>query len=105
MAGLPPVMCARVTDKHSDPPGGITSGSWLPLVVPPLVLTVKGLVVWVPLGPKVVDHVVPAFGMVATKPAQLAVADTPALTVTELLTLPVPPIQYIVKSQTPPATV
>src|SRR5450759_4618859 len=55
--------------------------------------------------PYVVDHVVPAFGTVATNPAQLAVADTPALTVTASLVLPFPPVQYMVKVHTPAATV
>jgi hypothetical protein len=53
------------------------------------------------LVPKVVVHVLPPFGTVATKPAQLAVADTPAVTVTVSLVVPVPPVQYIVKDQTP----
>jgi hypothetical protein len=76
------------------------------LVAPPLVLSVNGLVVCAPVGPKVVDHVVPAIGIVGgNNTAQLAVADTPALIVTVSLTLPVPPPQYMVKSQTPEATV
>jgi hypothetical protein len=65
------------------------------------VLTVKGLVVWAPLGPKVVDQVVPAFGIVGTKTPQFPVGDTPALIVTLSLTFPAPPVQYMVKSQTP----
>ena len=51
------------------------------------------------------DQVVPPFGIVATKPAQLAVAETPALTVTVSLVFPVPPVQYMVKDHTPAATV
>ena len=68
-------------------------------------LTVNGLVVLAPDDPKVVDQVVPAFGMVATKPAQVAVAETPAVTVTVSLVAPEPPVQYIVKVQTPAVTV
>src|SRR5260370_40149778 len=43
--------------------------------------------------------------MVARNPTQVAVSETPALTVTVSLVLPLPPVQYIVKSQTPRATV
>jgi hypothetical protein len=78
----------------------MTSASWLALV-----LTVSGLVKLAPDDPKVVDHVEPTFGIVATNGAQLAVAETPAITVTVSLVAPVPPVQYIVKVQTPAATV
>src|SRR6266851_5588908 len=43
--------------------------------------------------------------MVARNPAQLAVSETPAATVTVSLVLPLPPVQYMVKGQTPAATV
>src|SRR5882672_2592300 len=89
-----------VTETHSEPPGGMTSASWLALV-----LTVNGLVVLTPEEPYVVAHVEPTFGMVATNRAQLAVAETPALTVTVSLVAPDPPVQYIVNVQTPAATV
>jgi hypothetical protein len=78
----------------------ITSGSWLALV-----LTVNGLEALAPPEPNVVDHVEPALGTVATKPAQLDVAETPAAMVTVSLVLPVPPVQYIVNVHTPAATV
>ena len=87
-------------------PCGTSSGSWFPPVGGgPAVLTVNGLEVFVVADPKVAVHVVPGFGIVAAKAAQLAVADTPAVTVTALLAFPVPPLQYMVKPQTPEATV
>ena len=43
--------------------------------------------------------------MIATKPAQLAVAETPEVMLTESLVAPEPPDQYIVKVHTPAATV
>jgi hypothetical protein len=89
-----------VTDRQSEPFAGITSGSWLALV-----LTVTGLVVLAPVAPKVVDHVVPAFGIVATNATQLDVGEIPAVTVTVSLKLPVPPVQFIVKLHAPAATV
>ena len=46
-----------------------------------------------------------AFGIVATNPTQLAVADTPAVMVTVSLVAPEPPVQYMVKLQTPAVTV
>jgi hypothetical protein len=49
--------------------------------------------------------VVPAFGIAATNPAQLDVADIPALTVIVSFVLPFPPFQYMVKVHTPAATV
>src|SRR6266851_1772349 len=96
----PPVLCVSVTAKHNDPPGGITSGSWLPLV-----FTVNGLVGFAVPDPKVIVHVVPATGMVARKPAQLAVTDAPAAMVTVLLAFPGPSTQLKMKDQTPAATV
>src|SRR5437879_5425780 len=74
MDGLPPVLWVRTTCRHSDPPAGMTRGSWLALV-----LTVKGLVVLAPDDPNVVVHVLGGLGTVATNPTQLAVAETPAL--------------------------
>src|SRR6266550_7082564 len=44
--GFPPVLWVRVTDRQSDPPPGMTSASWLALV-----LTVSGLVVLAPEDP------------------------------------------------------
>jgi hypothetical protein len=85
-----------VTVKQSDPPCGIEIEAWLALV-----LTVKGLVVCAPALPKVVVQVVPALGMLFPTPRQLAVGETPTATVTVSLTLPVPPLQYIVKLQVP----
>src|SRR5712692_10856577 len=96
MAVAPPVPCDRVTWKQREPPAGITSAAWLALV-----WTVNGLVVLVPLFPNVVVQVVPPLGTVATKPAQLAPATTPALTVTVSRVLPVPPVQFIVNDQKP----
>src|SRR5260370_33458193 len=78
----------------------MTRGNWLALV-----LTVTGLVRLAPDDPYVVDQVVPAFGMSATKTAQLDVGEMPALTVTVSMVLPLPPVQYIVKVHTPAATV
>src|SRR5438132_4042317 len=85
---------------HRDPPARMTCGSWLVLV-----LTVKGLVVFAPFDPYVVVHVEPTAGTVATKAAQLAVAETPAAMVTVSLVVPEPPVQYIVNVHTPAATV
>src|SRR5579864_7928071 len=99
MNGRPPVWCVSVTWMHSEPPGAMSSGSWLALV-----LTVNGLVRFVPLAPYVATQVDPAFGTRATNPAQLAVADTPAAIVTSSRVFPVPPFQYIVKVHTPAAT-
>jgi hypothetical protein len=71
-----------------------------------VVLTVNGLAVFAPDDPNVVVHVLSGLGMVGTNPAQLAVSETPALTVTVSLLLPVVgPVQYIVKSHRPAATV
>jgi hypothetical protein len=64
-----------------------------------------GLVVLAPDDPYEVVHVEPTFGIAATKSAQLAVAETPALTLTVSFVAPLPPVQYIVKVQTPAATV
>src|SRR6266581_3540326 len=100
MVGLPPVLCVSVTVRHKDPPAGITSGSWLALVV-----TVNGLVGFAPAEPKVVDHVLRAFGITETKPAQLAVAETPTFNVTVSLVEPFPPVKYMVKLHVPAATV
>src|SRR2546422_883648 len=85
---------------HSDPPCTMTIGSWLALV-----LTVNGLVVFVPFDPYVAVHVDPTAGTAATKPAQLDVAETPAAIETVSLVLPVPPVQYMVNVHTPAATV
>ncbi len=99
--GLPPVLCVKTTCRHSEPPAGMISGnSWLALV-----LTVNGLAVNVPDKPYVAVQVLGAAGTVATNPAQLVVAETPALRVAVSLVLPLPPIQYIVKLQTPGDTV
>ena len=68
-------------------------------------LTVKGLAVFAPAAPKVVDHVVPAFGIVATNPAQLAVAETPAVIVTVSFVSGLPSFQYMVKAHIPAPTV
>ncbi len=87
------------TLKHREPPGGITRGNWLALV-----LTVNGLVVLTPLLPNVVVHV-PTLGIVATKPAQLAPTTAPAVTVTVSFVVPEPPVQYMVKDHTPALTV
>src|SRR5437879_10077735 len=78
----------------------MTRGSWLALV-----LTVKGLTVLAPDDPNVVVHVLGGLGTVATNPTQLAVAETPALTVTVSLVAPVPPVQNMVKSHKPAETV
>src|SRR5260370_14329283 len=43
--------------------------------------------------------------MIGTKTAQLAVTETPTLTVTVSLVFPSPPVQYIEKLHTPAATV
>src|SRR5437764_6254227 len=43
--------------------------------------------------------------MEGVKPAQVAVAETPALTVTVSMVLPEPPVQYIVNDHTPAVTV
>jgi len=68
------------------------------------VVTVSGLVGFEVPDPKVVVHA-PGFGIVATNVAQLAVADTPTLTVTVLLEFPGPPLQYMVKDQNPEVTI
>jgi hypothetical protein len=99
MDGAPPVLCVIVTLKQRDPPAGIETEAWLALV-----LTVKGLVVFAPVVPKVVIQVVPRFGIVVTTPAQLAVGETPAATVTVSLMLPDPSFQYMVKLQIPAET-
>jgi hypothetical protein len=78
----------------------MTIGSWLALV-----LTVNGLVVFVPFDPYVAVHVDPTAGTAATKAAQLDVAETPAAIETVSLVLPVPPVQYMVNVHTPAATV
>src|SRR2546429_361369 len=70
---------------HSDPPCTMTIGSWLALV-----LTVNGLVVFVPFDPYVAVHVDPTAGTVATKAAQLDGAETPAAIETVSLVVPVP---------------
>src|SRR5437764_14904391 len=85
---------------HSDPPCTMTIGSWLALV-----LTVNGLVVFVPFDPYVAVHVDPTAGTVATKAAQLDVAETPAAIETVSLVLPVPPAPYMVNVHTPAASV
>ncbi len=97
--GLPPVLWVSVTARHSEPPGGMTSAS-----CGALVLTFKGFAVLPVALPNDVDQVLPTLGTVATKPAQLAVADTPAETLTVSLVDPLPPFQYIVKVHTPAAT-
>jgi hypothetical protein len=66
----------------------MTIGSWLALV-----LTVNGLVVFVPFDPYVAVHVDPTAGTVATKTAQLDVAETPAAIETVSLVEPLPPVQ------------
>src|SRR3989442_13268774 len=88
--GLPPVLCVSVTWMHSDPPGGITSGSWLALV-----LTVNGLGELVPLDPYGAVQVVLALGTAATDGPQLHVPDTPAAVLTEASVLRLPPGQYM----------
>src|SRR4029077_2701306 len=88
------------TRRQSEPPAGIERAGWLALV-----LTVKGIVVCAPKAPKVVVHVLPPPGIVATKPAQLAVADTPTLKVTCDRGIGPAGVQYIVNDQTPAATV
>src|SRR3989442_7581906 len=82
--------------KQRDPPAGMARESCLALV-----LTVKGLVVCSPPAPKVVVQVVPPFGMVATKPAQLGPGATP--TPREIVDLGIAPagVQYMVKDQIP----
>jgi hypothetical protein len=100
ISGLPPLLCVSVTERQSEPPAGITSGSWLALV-----LTVNGLPVFAPPDPNVVVHVLPALGIVATNPAQLEVRETPTATLTVSVFVGLPGIQYIVKVQTPAATV
>jgi hypothetical protein len=95
-----PRLCLRVTDRQSEPPAGIERDAWLALV-----LTVKGLAGFALTAPKVVVHVVPALGIVAAKPAQLAVAETPAVTVTVSLVAGFPSFQYMVKAHTPAPTV
>jgi hypothetical protein len=98
--GLPPEVCVKTTCRQSEPPAGMTIGSnWGGLA------TVNGLVAFAPDSPYVVVHVLGTVGTVATNPAQLAVTETPALTVTVSLVLPVPPVQYIVKLHTPADTV
>jgi hypothetical protein len=69
------------------------------------VLTVNGLVVLAPLFPNVVVQVLPTFGMMARKPAQLPAATTPTLTATVSRVKPDPPVQYMVKDHTPALTV
>src|SRR5207245_10412874 len=98
--GLPPVVWVSTTCRHSDPPGGMTIGSWLALVV-----TVNGLVRLAPDEPYVSVHVLTPLGTVATNPVQLEVSEMPALSVTVSLVFPLPPVQYIVKLQVPAATV
>src|SRR6202171_471981 len=100
MSRLLPFPWLASTRRQSEPPGGMTRGSWLALV-----LTVNGLVVCTPAGPNVVVHVVPAFGIVATNPTQLAPTATPALTLTVVLAPATPPDQYIVNDHVPAATV
>src|SRR2546430_16445578 len=81
---------------HSEPPEGIDSAAWLPLV-----LTVNGLVVLAPPPPYVVVHVVPTFGTEGTNRAQLAPDTTPALMATRSSVLPAPPVQYMGNVHTP----
>src|SRR5712692_2382656 len=93
-------MCVSTTCRHSEPPVAIRTCRGI------FVLTVNGLLVFTPDVPNVVVHVLGGLGMRARNPAQLAVAETPALTVTVSLLLPVVgPVQYIVKSHCPAATV
>lgn len=90
----------RVTLTQSDPPAGMTSEAWLALV-----LTVRGLVLFTVAEPYGAVQVEPPLGTCAAKPAQLAVAETPAAMVTVSFVVADPPVQTIVNVHRPAATV